>query len=235
MTSRYSADTGTFLKDSIRQEIDFSRTDQNKGVAPPPIEKTIASPGRQIELARPHEWHGIGSIDLETAIGRRESRRRFLNEPLTLDELSFLLWATQGVRQQLDSGTDVAYCALRWCSSFLRDLPLRPERVGRGSGGVSLSSIGTPIVVRIPRRKDGPQARSSDAWPEICRRCARCLRLDNGPLPHGMAIRFGGAQSDRHRRGTRLSESLSCLRSHRCGYVRNCRLSSGVDGPASPS
>lgn len=94
-----------FLKDTIRQEIDFSQTDQHKGIAPPPIEKSVASQGRQIELARPHEWQGIGSIDLEMAIHRRESRRRFLNEPLTLDELSFLLWATQGVRQQLDSGT----------------------------------------------------------------------------------------------------------------------------------
>jgi SagB-type dehydrogenase family enzyme len=40
----------------------------------------------------------IPSIDLVAAIGRRKSRRRFLADPLTLDELAFLLWATQGVR-----------------------------------------------------------------------------------------------------------------------------------------
>jgi SagB-type dehydrogenase family enzyme len=39
-------------------------------------------------------------IDLATAIGNRQSRRSFNPEPLTLDELSFLLWATQGVREQ---------------------------------------------------------------------------------------------------------------------------------------
>jgi SagB-type dehydrogenase family enzyme len=43
-------------------------------------------------------------IDLATAIGDRQSRRSFNPEPLTLDELSFLLWATQGVREK-DGGT----------------------------------------------------------------------------------------------------------------------------------
>ncbi len=28
-----------FLKDSIRKQIDFSETDQNRGIAAPPIEK----------------------------------------------------------------------------------------------------------------------------------------------------------------------------------------------------
>ncbi|MBI3945406.1 MAG: SagB/ThcOx family dehydrogenase, partial [Armatimonadetes bacterium] len=38
---------------------------------------------------------------------RRRSRRRFTPEPLTLEELSFLLWATQGVREAhpRDGGT----------------------------------------------------------------------------------------------------------------------------------
>ena len=34
-----------FLKDTIRREIDFSRTDQNRGVPPPPIEKPFACRG----------------------------------------------------------------------------------------------------------------------------------------------------------------------------------------------
>jgi SagB-type dehydrogenase family enzyme len=38
---------------------------------------------------------------LSDAIARRESRRRFLQTPLTLDELAFLLWSTQGVRARL--------------------------------------------------------------------------------------------------------------------------------------
>jgi hypothetical protein len=34
----------SFLKDTIRKQIDFSNTDQNRGIDPPPIEKSI--PGR---------------------------------------------------------------------------------------------------------------------------------------------------------------------------------------------
>jgi SagB-type dehydrogenase family enzyme len=94
-----------FLKDTIRKQIDFSQTDQQRGIAPPPIEKPAASEAKQVELTAPGKWQGVGSIDFEMAVRRRQSRRRFLNSPLSLDELSFLLWATQGIRQRLDRGT----------------------------------------------------------------------------------------------------------------------------------
>ena len=94
-----------FLKDTIRRQIDFSQTDQNRGIAPPPIEKPTVEQMQQIELPVPGQWQDVGPIDLETAIRSRQSHRRFLQAPLSVEELSFLLWATQGVRQQLDSGT----------------------------------------------------------------------------------------------------------------------------------
>jgi len=94
-----------FLKDSIRLEIDFSQTDQSRGVCPPPVQKPYAADAKRIDLVAPGQWRNIPGVDLETAIGRRESRRGYAAEPLALEELSFLLWATQGVRRQLDAGT----------------------------------------------------------------------------------------------------------------------------------
>jgi SagB-type dehydrogenase family enzyme len=47
------------------------------------------------------ESWSIPPCDLQAAIAARESRRRFTAEPLSLDELAFLLWATQGVRAEL--------------------------------------------------------------------------------------------------------------------------------------
>jgi SagB-type dehydrogenase family enzyme len=94
-----------FLKDSIRLEIDFSQTDQSRGVTPPPIEKPFRPDAVRIELPPAGRWQGVPDVELRTAIGRRESRRRYTSQPLTLDELSFLLWATQGVRERLDAGT----------------------------------------------------------------------------------------------------------------------------------
>jgi SagB-type dehydrogenase family enzyme len=93
-----------FLKDSIRQQVDFTATDQQLGVSPPPIEKPFAADARRIELARPGQWQGVNQLDLAAAIAYRESRRVFRSDPLALDELAFLLWATQGVRSEIGPG-----------------------------------------------------------------------------------------------------------------------------------
>jgi SagB-type dehydrogenase family enzyme len=94
-----------FLKDTIRQQIDFSRTDQRTGVEPPPLEKPFPADARRFNLPPVGKWKGIERVDLATAIGDRQSRRNFSAEPLTQDELSFLLWATQGVRERVDEET----------------------------------------------------------------------------------------------------------------------------------
>jgi SagB-type dehydrogenase family enzyme len=94
-----------FLKNSIRQEIDFSQTDQMKGIPPPPIEKPFSPESDRINLVPDLELDSIGKVDLTAAIRNRRSRRDFLPEPLTIGELSFLLWATQGIRGRLDGTT----------------------------------------------------------------------------------------------------------------------------------
>jgi SagB-type dehydrogenase family enzyme len=43
-------------------------------------------------------------ITLQSAINNRQSRRQFKGESISLRELSFLLWATQGIRQPIDYG-----------------------------------------------------------------------------------------------------------------------------------
>jgi len=39
-----------FLKDRLRKRIDFSRTDQNRGIPPPPIEKLVSVDADRIDL-----------------------------------------------------------------------------------------------------------------------------------------------------------------------------------------
>lgn len=91
-----------FLKDSIRLSVDFSQTDQSRGVPPPPIEKPFAPNAKRIDLVRPGAWEAIGRVDVAQAIGERQSHRRFRDEPLTLEEVGFLLWATQGIRKVMN-------------------------------------------------------------------------------------------------------------------------------------
>jgi len=94
-----------FLKDNIRLTIDFSRTDQNSGIAPPPLEKPYAADSQRIDLVPLHEWRNISPMDLVSAIENRRSHRQFTRESLTMDELSFLLWATQGIRSRASEST----------------------------------------------------------------------------------------------------------------------------------
>ena len=49
-----------FLKDTIRLETDFSQTDQNRGVSPPPLEKPFAADARRLGLPPVGRWEGIG-------------------------------------------------------------------------------------------------------------------------------------------------------------------------------
>ena len=89
-----------FLKDDLRLLLDFSRSDQNRGVAPPPVQKPPRE-GQEItplpaDPARAFE----GRLDLAMALAGRKSHRAWREEPLGLDELGFLLWAVQGVRRR---------------------------------------------------------------------------------------------------------------------------------------
>ena len=93
-----------FLKDTVRKTVDFSATDQNLGVPPPPIEKPYSTNAERIHLLPPDKFQALPSVDLLFAIANRQSHRQFSEAPLTPEELSFLLWATQGVREQLDAG-----------------------------------------------------------------------------------------------------------------------------------
>jgi len=88
-----------FLKDSVRLTIDFLQTDQSRGMLPPPIEKPLREGQTIVSLVPREKWTSIKGVDLLSAIANRRSRRVFLPDPLTLEELSFLLWATQGVRK----------------------------------------------------------------------------------------------------------------------------------------
>jgi len=94
-----------FLKDSVRLTIDFYQTGQSRGITPPPIEKPPPSGSRIIPLPPEKQWRAIASADLVAAMRNRKSHRTFKKEPLALEALSFLLWATQGVRKKVDEAT----------------------------------------------------------------------------------------------------------------------------------
>ena len=86
-----------FLKDSVRLRFDFSTTAQSRGIPPPTLQKPYPADARIVALPGPERFRELGAASLFSLLQRRRSVRRYTDEPFSLNELAFLLWATQGV------------------------------------------------------------------------------------------------------------------------------------------
>lgn len=93
------------LKDSMRKTYDFSRTDQHKGRPAPPLQVAAPRDAPRVALPGPAEWpQDFAQCGLRDAMAARESHRKFSEEPLSLRELGFLLWSTQGLKRVIREG-----------------------------------------------------------------------------------------------------------------------------------
>jgi len=72
-------------------------SDQSKGMEMPPYQRPHDKDAMTIKLPS-SENAQLKEDDVRRCIGNRESRRAYTDEPVTLEELSYLLWATQGIR-----------------------------------------------------------------------------------------------------------------------------------------
>jgi len=75
----------------------IGRSDQQNGVPQPPLELPPAPGLPVLDLPRP-ETLRVPSLDLRVAIESRRSIRTYIRSPISFEELSFLLWSTQGVQ-----------------------------------------------------------------------------------------------------------------------------------------
>jgi len=73
-------------------------SDQMRGLKPPPLELPIDPTKKVIPLPDPREANHK-SLPIGVAIEQRRSIRNYTKQPLSLGELSYLLWATQGVQK----------------------------------------------------------------------------------------------------------------------------------------
>ena len=91
-----------FLKATDYEELEKKfpnfKTDQESGIAPPPLQKPYPEDAALIDLIEPDNFP-IYNTSLAHAIDHRKSHRNFTDNALSLEELSFLLWATQGLRE----------------------------------------------------------------------------------------------------------------------------------------
>ena len=103
---RNYADSIQTLRDNMKSSLTLETawvSDQMKGLAMPPSQKACDPGSQLIPLPRP-EPSVLKKPDILACMADRKSRRKYFLENLTLNELSYLLWATQGVRKVLPSG-----------------------------------------------------------------------------------------------------------------------------------
>jgi SagB-type dehydrogenase family enzyme len=86
------------LKSDRWTEWEDLETDQRKELTPLPVQKPYPEDATVVDLI-PLQAFSVGKMPLIEAMERRRSHRKYREEALTLEELSFLLWATQGVRK----------------------------------------------------------------------------------------------------------------------------------------
>ncbi len=97
----------TFLRSdatTLKSIIKTKDTDRHKKLPAPPLQKKAAKDAVLIDLPQATE-SVIKEPNIFTCINNRRSHRRFVDKALTIEELSFLLWATQGVQKITETAT----------------------------------------------------------------------------------------------------------------------------------
>jgi SagB-type dehydrogenase family enzyme len=77
---------------------------QSQGVPLPPLELAVEPSTALLDLPSPASLQ-IPALDLRQAIEKRETARVYSQTPLSLDEMAYLLWCTQGVKSMTDRPT----------------------------------------------------------------------------------------------------------------------------------
>jgi SagB-type dehydrogenase family enzyme len=71
-------------------------TDDRRGIEAPPAQKPYPAEAKRLDLIAPSEFK-VGTISVQEAVRNRRSRRDYTPALFSLEELSYLLWATQGL------------------------------------------------------------------------------------------------------------------------------------------
>ena len=141
-------------------------SDRTHAQPEPPAEKAVPPGAKRIQLVPPAAVH-LGNQSVREAIAARRSCRDFTEAPLSLEELSYLLWATQGITGMQKDETGAAVQQFRAAPSGGGRFPLETylsiQRVEGVAPGIYryLPSEHQLILVR-------PEAEVSARLQDVC-------------------------------------------------------------------
>ncbi|MCG3217494.1 MAG: SagB family peptide dehydrogenase [Candidatus Heimdallarchaeota archaeon] len=94
-----------FFNKDVYDEV-VPESDEKKEIPKPLFQKDYPEDAELIDLISPDDFT-IGSAPFIDLVNSRKSRRKYTKDPLSLEELSFLLWSSQGVKRVIKSGHGV--------------------------------------------------------------------------------------------------------------------------------
>lgn len=79
-------------------------SEQQRGMEQPPLEMAVDPDKPVYKLPAPE---GLGTIPLIDAIHQRRSLRKYAHQALSMQQLSYLLWCTQGVQKRMGTSASL--------------------------------------------------------------------------------------------------------------------------------
>jgi len=89
-----------FMKSEFDREDILS--DQEKGLPQPPLQKGVPEGAELIDLPKAKEAE-LAEANIYACLKGRRSRRKYIRQEISLKELAFLLWATQGIDRVMNN------------------------------------------------------------------------------------------------------------------------------------
>ncbi len=89
--------TGRIFMEMTRYK-HLAKADQFRGMPAPPLEEPAPEEGKFISLPPPSQI-SVPPMEMRSAIESRRSVRRYSENFLSIEELSYLLWCTQGIKE----------------------------------------------------------------------------------------------------------------------------------------
>ena len=175
----------TFME--LTQYDHLSPSDQNMKKTPPPLAKAVPKGAQYIPLPRPGTIT-VNPMDLRHAIEARRSLRHYQKEPISIEELSYLLWCTQGIVQVVDP-----FYTLRNVPSAGGRHALETYLLINRVTSLPPRPLSVCTVLPFTRRDRGRpfDHRQSDgglSGPGFCALLSSHLSLVNGHLPDGLEV-----------------------------------------------
>ena len=100
-----------FMRNTCYDRLEES--EQQRGLPQPALELPMPQGAGLIPLPKPEQLK-VPAMDLREAIEQRKTWRKYREEALSLEELSFLLWSTQGIKGDTSRSIYFPHGSLRW-------------------------------------------------------------------------------------------------------------------------